>query len=93
MEQPLLYWTPSIAPCGLTLYQGMKFPKWENNFFAGSLRAQELVRLRLENGKVIEQEVVLKGLGRIRDVRTGPDGFIYLLTDDPSRLLRIVPAD
>jgi len=93
MEQPLLYWTPSIAPCGLTLYEGLKFPKWKNDFFAGSLRAQELVRLRLENGKVIEQEVVLKGLGRIRDVRTGPDGFIYLLTDDPSRLLRIVPAD
>lgn len=93
MEQPLVYWTPSIAPCGLALYDGRKFPNWQGDFFAGSLKAQELRRLRVTDGKVVEQEVVLKGLGRIRDVRTGPDGNIYLLTDERARLIRLVPAD
>ena len=92
MEQPLVQWTPSIAPCGLAQYHGTKFRKWENDFFAGSLKAQELRRLRVKDGKVVEQEVILKDFGRIRDVRTGPDGFIYLLTDAPARLVRLVPA-
>ncbi|MFH4968072.1 PQQ-dependent sugar dehydrogenase [Gaetbulibacter sp. M240] len=90
MEQPVLHWTPSIAPCGLTLYDGRKFPNWKNDFFTGSLRAEELHRLRVKNNKVINEEIILKGLGRIRDVRTGPDGYIYLLTNDPGRLLRLV---
>ncbi|WP_258105673.1 PQQ-dependent sugar dehydrogenase [Marinoscillum sp. MHG1-6] len=94
MEQPLLHWTPSIAPCGLTIYLGSEFSKWKGDLLAGSLRAQELRRIRLaENGLIVEQEVLLKGFGRIRDVRTGPDGLVYLLTDDPSRLFRIVPID
>lgn len=93
MEQPLVHWTPSIAPCGLTQYIGSIFPNWQNDFFAGSLRAQELHRLRVINKNVVEQEIILKGMGRIRDVRTGPDGFIYLLTDEPARLIRLVPSD
>ncbi|WP_370476732.1 PQQ-dependent sugar dehydrogenase [Tamlana flava] len=93
MEQPLLQWTPSIAPCGLTQYKGSKFSKWKNDFFAGSLRAQELHRIRVVNGKVVQEEIILKGLGRIRDVRTGPDGYLYLLTDEPARLIRLVPSE
>ncbi len=93
MEQPIIHWTPSIAPCGLTQYTGSAFPLWDGDFLVGSLKAQELRRLRLENGQVIEQEVILKGLGRIRDVRTGPDGLIYILTDDVSRMIRLVPVN
>ena len=92
MEQPLVHWTPSIAPCGLAQYHGTNFLNWENDFFAGSLKAQELRRLRVRDGKVVEEELVLKDSGRIRDVRTGPDGLIYLLTEQPGRLLRLVPT-
>ncbi|UKM64387.1 PQQ-dependent sugar dehydrogenase [Flavobacteriaceae bacterium GSB9] len=93
MEQPLIQWTPSIAPCGLTQYQGEVFPDWDNDFFAGSLKAEELRRIRINDGQVVEQEIILKGMGRIRDVRTGPDGTIYILTDDPARLLQMVPVN
>lgn len=93
MEQPLVHWTPSIAACGLTCYQGTKFPQWQYDFFAGGLRAQEVRRLRVRDGKVTEQEVVVKDFGRIRDVRSGPDGFLYLVTNEPDRIVRLVPAD
>lgn len=82
MVQPLYYWVPSIAPSGMTFYAGEKFPQWRGDLFIGSLKFQLLVRLRLENGQVVKEERYLKGkLGRIRDVRTGPDGYLYLLTD------------
>ncbi len=91
MEQPVTFWVPSIAACGLTFYNGDLFPKWENDFFAGSLKAEELHRLHVENGKVTEQEIVLKGAGRIRSVETGPDGAIYLLLNAPDILVKMVP--
>jgi len=82
MEQPLYHWVPSIAPSGMAFYTGDKFPEWKNNLFIGSLKFQLLVRLELQGGKVVKEERLLEGkLGRIRDVRTGPDGFLYLLTD------------
>ncbi len=82
MEQPLYYWVPSIAPSGMAFYTGDKFPEWKNNLFIGSLKFQLLVRLELQGEKVVKEERLLEGkLGRIRDVRTGPDGFLYLLTD------------
>ncbi len=91
VSEPLLYWTPSIAPSGLAFYTGDVFPRWKGNLFSGALAGQELRRIRLEGKKVISQEVLLKGVvGRIRDVRMGPDGFLYLLTDGkPGFLYRL----
>jgi glucose/arabinose dehydrogenase len=92
MEQPLVQWTPSIAACGLTCYTGEKFPNWKYDFFAGGLRG-ELHRIRVQNGKVVTDEILLSGLGRIRDVRTGPDGFLYIVLNQPDRIVRLVPAE
>jgi aldose sugar dehydrogenase len=83
MAQPLYYWVPSIAPSGMAFYTGDRFPKWRGNLFVGALRDEMLVRLVLDGEKVVQEERLMKGaLGRIRDVRAGPDGFIYLLTDE-----------
>ena len=83
MEQPKTYWVPSIAPSGLTVYRGDRFPRWDGNLFVGALRAQLLVRLEVDGGRVVKEERLLTDFGnRIRDVRTGPDGLIYLLLDE-----------
>jgi glucose/arabinose dehydrogenase len=83
MEQPLLYWTPSIAPSGFTIYHGDKFPAWEGDGFAGSLVFKNVRHVNFDaNYAVVGQEELFKELGmRIRDVRTGPDGYLYLLTE------------
>ncbi len=92
MEQPLTYWVPSIAACGLDFYTGDKFPKWKNDLFAGGLAQQEVRRIRLENSKVVSQEIILKNIGRVRDVATGNDGLIYVILNEPDRIIRLVPA-
>ena len=95
MAQPLHYWVPSIAPSGMAFYIADKFPKWRGDLFVGALKDQMLVRLKLDGEKVVREERLLKNtLGRIRDVRAGPDGFIYLLTDEPNGVLaRLEPAE
>ncbi len=95
MAQPLYYWVPSIAPSGMAFYTGDRFPRWRGNLFVGALRDEMLVRLRLDGEKVVKEERMLRGvLGRIRDVRNGPDGYLYLLTDSPNGVLaRLEPAD
>lgn len=90
MEQPVTYWTPSIAPCGANFYTGDLFPKWKNNLFVASLAAEELRRLELKDGKLVTQEIIFKSIGRIRHVITGPDGALYVLL--PKRIARIAPA-
>ncbi len=94
MAQPLYYWVPSIAPSGMAFYTGDKFPAWRGSLFVGALRDQMLVRLALAGEKVVKEERMLRGvLGRIRDVREGPDGFLYLLTDSSSgAIVRLEPA-
>ncbi|HKY02492.1 MAG TPA: PQQ-dependent sugar dehydrogenase [Burkholderiales bacterium] len=94
MTQPLHYWTPSIAPSGMAFYEGDRFPKWRGNLFVGALKDQMLVRLQLDDEKVLKEERLLKNVvGRIRDVRSGPRGDLYLLIDDEAgRLLRIEPV-
>jgi aldose sugar dehydrogenase len=88
MEQPTHYWVPSIAPSGMAFYTGDRFPRWKGNLFVGALRDQMLVRLQLDGTKVVKEERLLKNaLGRIRDVRAGPDGHIYLLTDERDGVL------
>ncbi|HEU4660578.1 MAG TPA: PQQ-dependent sugar dehydrogenase [Pseudolabrys sp.] len=92
--QPVWHWTPSIAPSGMAFYNGKLFPAWRGSLFNGALKFQLLSRLALDGDKVLKEERLLHGLReRIRDVREGPDGAIYLLTDDSKgRILRIVPA-
>ncbi len=94
MAQPLHVWVPSIAPSGMAFYTGDRFPRWKGDLFVGALKDRMLVRLRLEGGKVLKEERLLKGaLGRIRDVRSGPDGYLYLLTDESDGVLvRLEPA-
>lgn len=95
MEQPIHYWVPSIAPSGMAFYTGERFARWKGNLFVGALRDQMLVRLQLDGPKVVKEERLLKNvLGRIRDVRVGPDGFIYLLTDESDGVMaRLEPLD
>ena len=82
MAQPIHYWVPSIAPSGMAFYTGARFPRWKGDLFVGALRGEILVRLRLDGEKVAREERLLRGVvGRIRDVRDGPDGYLYLLTD------------
>jgi glucose/arabinose dehydrogenase len=94
MEQPIKYWVPSIAPSGMAFYTGGLFPAWRGSLFVGALVGQMLVRLTLDGEKVTGEERLLQGLReRIRDVRNGPDGAIYLLTDNNAgRVLRVVPV-
>lgn len=94
LEQPVYYWDPSIAPSGMTFYTGDKFPAWKGNLFVGALKFRLLVRLEVEGTRVVREERLLEDMGeRIRDVVEGPDGYLYLLTDeDDGRLLRLEPA-
>jgi glucose/arabinose dehydrogenase len=94
MEQPLYYWVPSIAPAGMAFYAGNEFPNWRNSLFVGALRGETLVRLELKGNQVVKEERLLQNtVGRIRDVRMGPDGYLYLATDDSDgRLLRLEPV-
>jgi aldose sugar dehydrogenase len=94
MEQPIWYWVPSIAPSGMAFHTGNAFPAWQGNLFVGALAGQMLVRLALDGEKIVKEERLLNALSeRIRDVRQGPDGALWLLTDSSSgRLLRLLPA-
>ncbi|MPZ10964.1 MAG: PQQ-dependent sugar dehydrogenase [Kiloniellaceae bacterium] len=94
MEQPVVFWDPSIAPSGMAFYDGDRFPKWKGDLFVGALAHQHLRRLMIEGQRVVGQEVLLEELGeRIRDVRVGPDGYLHVLTDSSNgRLLRLEPA-
>lgn len=94
MEQPVYYWDPSIAPSGLAFYTGDKFPAWKGNLFVGALKYRLVARLTLDGEKVVHEERIFTELGeRIRDVRQGPDGLLYILTDaDDGRLIRLSPA-
>jgi len=95
MEQPLWHWVPSIAPSGMAFYTGDLFPAWKGNLFIGALAAALLVRLERDGDKITKEERLLTGLReRIRDVRQGPDGALWLLTDNPAgRILRLAPVN
>ncbi len=94
MEQPIYHWTPSIAPSGMAFYTGDAFPGWRGNLFVGALALTHLNRLELDGEKVVKEERLLADLGhRIRDVRQGPDGALWLLTDaTDGKVLRLTPA-
>ncbi|MEH2475441.1 glucose/arabinose dehydrogenase [Nitrobacteraceae bacterium AZCC 2161] len=95
MEQPIKYWVPSIAPSGMAFYTGTLFPKWRGSLFTGALAGQMLVRLSLNGNVITSEERILRNLNeRIRDVRQGPDGALWLLTDSSAgRILRVTPTE
>lgn len=91
MEDPITYWTPSIAVSSIDFVTGNKFPKWQNNLIVTALAFEEVRRLVIDGDKVTEQEILMKGYGRVRDVKIGPDGALYLLMNAPDELLRVTP--
>ena len=92
MEQPVLHWTPSIAVCGIDFYEGAAFPQWEGALLVTALAGQDLRLLRFEGGKVVAQDSLLRGVGRVRDVGCGPDGAIYAALNGPDKIVRLVPV-
>ncbi len=96
MEQPMHIWVPSIGASGLAFYTGDKFPEWQGNLFAGGLAGQRIDRLTIEDGRVVASETILQGMGRVRDVRQGPDGFIYVALeargDGETPIVRLEPV-
>lgn len=93
MEQPNLYWKPSIAVCGLDFYNGNMFPKWQNRLLVGALKYEEVRLLQIHEDRVIHEETIVKNLGRVRDVQTGPDGAIYIVLNNPDKVIRLTPLD
>jgi glucose/arabinose dehydrogenase len=95
MEQPVHYWVPSIATSGLLIYTGDRFPAWRGNIFVGGLAGEQLARLAMNGRRVQKEETLVRGVGRIRDVRQGPDGLIYLVIDAEGRrpgVVRLEPV-
>jgi glucose/arabinose dehydrogenase len=92
MEQPVWYWVPSIATCGLTQVTSDKYPNWKNNFIVGALAQTHIARVEVSNGKYMKHEKLLDKVGRVRMVTQGPDGYVYIATQSPGMLLKIVPA-
>lgn len=91
MIQPKTYYVPSIAPCGAEFVSSDRYVAWENNFLVGSLRFDYIDRVVIEEGEVVHQERLLKNIGRMRDIKQGPDGYLYFATEDPGVVYRIVP--
>ena len=91
LEQPVTYWVPSIAPCGMTQVKGDKYDGWKNNFLIGALAHQHVARVEVDNGKYVTQEKLLDKVGRVRAVVQSPDGYIYVATEGPGMLLKIIP--
>ncbi len=93
MEQPIHYWTPSIGACGLLFYDGETYPGWQGNLFAGALALSHIERIEVSNGRYMHGEKLLSEVGRVRCVAQSPDGFIFVLTEDPGMILKLLPAE
>lgn len=89
MEQPIAFWKPSIATCGLDFYSGDEFPKWNNKLLVGALKMEELQLLDIEKDRMMYRQTILKNAGRVRDVTSGPDGAIYVVLNEPGTVLRL----
>ncbi len=93
MEQPVRYWVPSIAPCGLTKVTSDRYPNWKGNFLVGALAFQLVARLEMANGKFVKEERLLEKMGRVRAVVQSPDGYIYVTIENPGKIVRLVPVE
>ena len=93
MEQPIRYWVPSIAPCGLTMVTSDKYPNWKGNLLVGALSHQLVARVEIADKKFVTEERLIEKIGRVRAVVESPDGYIYVATENPGKLLRLVPVE
>jgi len=91
MEQPVIYWKPSIAPCGMTFVTSNKFKDWNGDLLVGSLKFQNLEHLVVNNNKVVKKEIIFDKIGRVRDVKQGPDGNIYVVAESTGTIVKISP--
>lgn len=91
MEQPLHYWVPSIAPCGMDFITGDIYPGWKGNLLVGSLKYEYLHMCVMEDGKVVSEEMLLKNIGRVRNVKVGLDGYIYVAVEEPGIIYKLIP--
>ncbi len=91
MEQPIHFWVPSIAPGALSFVQGNRYKGWEGNLLSGSLKFHNISRCTLNGNVVVAEETILKDVGRVREVKTGPDGYIYISVESPGYVLKLVP--
>lgn len=91
MEQPVLHWTPSIAPCGMDFVNHERYGAWNGNLLAGSLKFEYVNRCVMEDGKVIREEKLLEGIGRVRAIKMSPDGYLYIGVEDPGAVYRLLP--
>jgi glucose/arabinose dehydrogenase len=92
MEQPLHYWVPSIAPCGMDFITGNTYPQWKGNLLVGSLKYEYLHMCEIQKGKVVSEEMLMKNVGRVRNVKVGLDGVIYVAVEDPGRIFKLIPV-
>jgi glucose/arabinose dehydrogenase len=93
MEQPLSYYVPSIAPCGMAFITGNRYGEWENSLLIGSLRFEYLERCIIENNELVGHERLLEGIGRVREVKMSPDGYIFVGVENPGRILKLIPLN
>lgn len=93
MEQPATYWVPSIAPCGMMQIKGNRFSEWKNSLLIGALALKHVARVEINDGKYVSQERLLDQMARVRAVEEGPDGYIYVATEGPGMLLRVIPLN
>jgi aldose sugar dehydrogenase len=91
MEQPVHQWTPSIAPCGMTFVNSDRYPAWKGNILIGSLSFRYLHRVVLKDNKVVEEEELLKNIGRVRHVAESPDGYLYVAVEAPGKIVKLMP--
>ena len=93
ITDPVHYWVPSIAPCGMAFVTSDKYPNWKNNLMVTALAGQQIQRLSLNGTQVVDTELLLQGYARFRDIRQGPDGYLYVLSEGPGQLIRLKPLD
>lgn len=93
MVDPILHWTPSIAPCGLAFVDSERYPGWQHNMLVGALAGQHIHRVVMQGDQVTHTERLLEGFARFRDIRQGPDGYIYVLTENPGLFFRLIPRE
>jgi len=93
MEQPVHYWVPSIGPCGMEMVTSDKYPNWKGNFLIGSMSFQFLSRVEMDGKKFVKEEKLMEKVGRVRAIRQGPDGYLYVATELPGKILKLVPKE
>jgi len=93
LEQPVIYWKPSIAPCGMDFITSDKYKGWKGDLLVGSLKFNYLQHLAVRGNKVLSREIILEKIGRVRDIRQGPDGFIYVVLEDSGKIVRLLPKN